>query len=319
MRKQIAWTAGTLLTLFLAAAPAAKANDRYQEARYYPSERTMQVHASASGMAMTPGARVYHVVDDPDYDLSSSKDSYFLVSDGTAYQGSPSHRGAVFAATGLVPKTVVNIPAEYRQSWMSVAAGDRPVRCVQAPGTMVSAANMASIPTERPVYTRTMHEPETEERTAPATAQVAVAHTYRTHHVYHARTYHPHATQASYTRTATVTHRRTYHTYHPVQVAATNASCETIHETSHERTMNSNASFEPTHVATTEGSISFGKSNLFQIGDSWYMKGDDGWYRSDSWRGPFVHVKRTTVPREVIQSAESSRHGKTFDTDEDED
>jgi hypothetical protein len=313
MRKQIAWTAGTLLTLFLAAAPAAKANDRYQEARYYPSEKTMQVHA---GMTMAPGARVYHVVDDPDYNLAGSKGSYFLVSDGTAYQGSPSHRGAVFAATGLAPRTVVHVPAEYRQSWMAVAAGDRPVRCVQAPGTMVSAANMASIPSARPVYTRMTHE-EYEEHTAPATAQVAVAHPSRTHPVYHARAYHPRVTNASYTRTTTATHRRAYvhHAYHPAQVAASNASCETVHE----RTMSTNASFEPTHVSTTEGSISFGRSNLFQIGDSWYMKGDDGWYRSDSWSGPFVHVKRGTVPREVIQSAESSRHGKMFDSDNDED
>jgi len=315
MRKQIAWTAGTLLTLFLAAAPAAKANDRYHEARYYPSDRTLCSRASAPGMAV-PGARVYHVVDDPDYDLSGSKDSYYLVSDGTAYRGSPSHREAVFAATGLAPRTVVSVPAEYRQDWMSVAAGDRTVRCLQTPGTMVSAANMASISSERPVFTRMEREYEPEERVAPTSAQVAVAHPYRTHHVHHARVERHHLTQVSYTRTASATHVRhhttVHHTYHPAQVAT--ATTET-----HERTMTSNASFEPTHTVSAEGSLTFGRSNLFQIGDSWYMKGDDGWYRSDSWRGPFVHVKRSTVPREVIQSAESSRHGNTFSKAEDED
>jgi len=320
MRKQFAWTVGTLLTLFLAAAPAAKANDRYHEARYYPSERAMTMRAAyAPGMA-APGARVYHVVDDPDYDLSGAKDSYFLVNDGTAYHGSPSHREAVFAATGSAPRTVTSVPAEYRQSWMSVAAGDRPVRCMQAPGAMVSAANMASIPSGRPVFTRMEREYEPEEHAAPATAQVAVAHPYHAHHVDHA-TYHHHVmAQASYTRASNSTHAShvTYHhtnrAYHPSQVAASTASSE------HARTTSTNASFEPMHVASAEGSLSFGQSNLFQINDSWYMKGDDGWYRSDSWRGPFVHVKRSSVPREVIQSAESSRHGDTFSKDnEDED
>lgn len=324
MRKQIIWIAGTLLTLILAAAPA-KASDRYHEARYYPSERTMQARAYGPGMAMAPAPRVYHVVDDPDYDLSGPKDSYYLVSDGTAYRGSSSHREAVFAATGLAPRSVVNVPAEYRQSWMSVAAGDRPVRCVQTPGTMVSAANMASISSERPVFTRMTREREYEPEETSASAQTAVAHPYHVHHTYHAsatpRNHHPQVTQASYTRTASATHPHNTHVqhaaYHPAQVAASNASCETAHES----TMSSNTSFEPMHTVRTEGSLSFGRGNLFQIGDSWYMKGDDGWCRSDSWRGPFVHVKRTTVPREVIQSAESTRHGNTFakDSDEDED
>jgi len=323
MRKQFAWIAGTLLTLILAAAPAAKANDRYHEARYYPSEKTMAVHAgSVQGMA-APGARVYHVVDDPDYDLSGSKDSYFLVSDGTAYHGSPSHREAVFAATGVVPRTVVSVPAEYRQSWSSVAAGDRPVRCIQAPGAMVSAANMASIPSDRPVFTRMDREYEPEEHAAPASTQFTGAHTSRTHHVYHtyaeAHHVHHHVTQASATRTASVTptHHRTYvhHAYHPAQVEASNASYESVHE----RTMTTNATVEPMHTVRAEGSLSFGQSNLFQIGDSWYMRGDEGWYRSDSWRGPFIHVKRGSVPREVIQSAESSRHGDTFSKESDED
>ena len=55
----------------------------------------------------------------------------FLVGDGTAFQDYHWTNTAAFAATtGPDRPEVVPIFAEYRQDWLAVAAGDRPVRTV---------------------------------------------------------------------------------------------------------------------------------------------------------------------------------------------
>ena len=301
MMRRSPWILGMLLILPLVAAPPARANDRYSEARYYPSERTMRERTFAPGMPTFPGARVYHVVDDPNYDLSGPKDTKYLVGDGSSYRSNENHGQAAFAATGMAPRRVAAVPAEYRQNWMAVAAGDRPVRCVAAPGAMLSAASMADVPTERPVFTRAMYHERYEN--GPAPARMTARRTYHRHHVT--------ATQASYTRTATTQRRHAHrHVYHR-HTTAVAASYQPVHR----RTWATTAAYEPPQAMTAEENIQFGR-NLYQENDSWYMEGDDGWYRSDSWRGPFVHIKKGAVPREVIQSSKAPHHGHLLAEDD---
>lgn len=40
--------------------------------------------------------------------------------------------------------------------------------------------------------------------------------------------------------------------------------------------------------------------DLYRYGRYWYFVEDGFWYRSASWRGPFVHVRTATVPRSVV-------------------
>ena len=39
--------------------------------------------------------------------------------------------------------------------------------------------------------------------------------------------------------------------------------------------------------------------DLYRYGSYWYFVEDGFWYRSATWRGPFRHVRSTTVPRSV--------------------
>jgi hypothetical protein len=41
--------------------------------------------------------------------------------------------------------------------------------------------------------------------------------------------------------------------------------------------------------------------DLYRIGDTWYYVEDGNWYRASSWRGPFIHIRDTTVPVDVIR------------------
>src|SRR5580765_430530 len=74
------------------------------------------------------GSRIYMVNDDPAYDLSGTKDQWFLVGDGTSFHEDSWRNTAAFASTGGMRHEIVPVPAEYRQDWLAVAAGDRPVR-----------------------------------------------------------------------------------------------------------------------------------------------------------------------------------------------
>lgn len=40
--------------------------------------------------------------------------------------------------------------------------------------------------------------------------------------------------------------------------------------------------------------------DLYRYGRYWYFVEDGFWYRSASWRGPFLHIRTATVPRSVV-------------------
>lgn len=138
MKRSILWTTGAaLFALSVVSAPPSHA-----KARYWPAGQTITVIEPAS--RVVAGTRAYHVTDDPSYDLSGTHHTLYLVDDGTTYKATTG-KMAAFAAAGATE--VIAIPATYRQDWMAVAAGDRPVRCltpvrgvVPAEPSMMSAA-----------------------------------------------------------------------------------------------------------------------------------------------------------------------------------
>lgn len=40
--------------------------------------------------------------------------------------------------------------------------------------------------------------------------------------------------------------------------------------------------------------------DLYRYGRYWYFVEDGYWYRSASWRGPFLHIRAVSVPRSVV-------------------
>lgn len=124
MNRSIVWMTGAaLVTLCVASAPADRA---YAKARYWPAGQTITVIEPVA--SVQAGSRAYHVTDDPSYDLSGTHHTLFLVDDGTLYRSKTGRSVAFASAAGGTE--VIAIPATYRQDWMAVAAGDRPVRCL---------------------------------------------------------------------------------------------------------------------------------------------------------------------------------------------
>jgi hypothetical protein len=293
MKGLTAWIAGVALIGSLVAPALLSANqgeDRpgqvqtSQTIRYYPADATCVGMNHEAGVTYVPtgttytysaateavpiaepgmmiaGNRIYYICDNPQYDLSGSNESIYLVNDGSTYHAS-SARTATFAAT--VPTHVVAVPAEYRQDWLAVAAGDRPVRSIPAMGTVEVES---STPAQMTTSETTDHGV-----TYTDTGTKYVNRSSQTSHVTHHRKSHYKSTNTAF-------------------VEREPAQTEVV---------------ESEHVTATAAVVAATPEmgELFQIGNRWYMVKDGDWSRSDSWRGPFVPVKKGHVPREVRESA----------------
>jgi hypothetical protein len=293
MKGLTAWIAGVALIGSLVAPALLSANqgeDRpgqvqtSQTIRYYPADATCVGMNHEAGVTYVPtgttytysaateavpiaepgmmiaGNRIYYICDNPQYDLSGSNESIYLVNDGSTYHAS-SARTATFAAA--VPTHVVAVPAEYRQDWLAVAAGDRPVRSIPAMGTVEVES---STPAQMTTSETTDHGV-----TYTDTGTKYVNRSSQTSHVTHHRKSHYKSTNTAF-------------------VEREPAQTEVV---------------ESEHVTATAAVVAAtpAMGELFQIGNRWYMEKDGDWSRSDSWRGPFVPVKKGHVPREVRESA----------------
>ena len=254
MKRSIVWTAAAL-ALCLAVAPLSHANAK---GRYFHHKRAMTVVEPAAVVAA--GSRVYHVTDDPSYDLSGTSHTLFLVDDGTMYRA-PAGKTVAFVRAGAMPTEVIAIPASYRQDWMAVAAGDRPVRCLTpVRGVAVEGNQMSTAP-----------DMTTEE-------QYRAAHPVR----------------------YSATHRRPYRRNHRKLSFASyqpSRSARYVESGPERAQLATTATF-----AVDENVIDH---ELYQVGNSWYLQDGGMWCRAESWRGPYVEVKRGMVPREVRECAKA--------------
>jgi superfamily II DNA/RNA helicase len=269
-----------------------------------------------SGMAVVPGTRIYYIVDDPKYDLSGSNETVYLVEDGSTYRAGAKGVPVALVKTSSGAHEVVAIPAEYRQNWMAVAAGDRPVRTV-VPSRMVSTAvpTMIVVSSDRvygtngqPIYfdqrVRDNGRYRMTSANGASSSQRATYH--RTH-------------KASSAKSATVKkhHRRT--------TSATNASSarKKAYRNGYNAGYRAAAAerrepVEHTGVSTMKTAAARyaeevrSQPDAFQFQNSWYRREAGGWTRSYSWRGPFVYVDKGSVPREVKESEKrGSKLGST--------
>lgn len=308
MKGLLALIAGATLVVSSTSAPRVIADENGEvhywssSASYVPQDEARTTYVSqepvqyvdVSDDAAMPGdltaampaghGHVYIINDDPGYDLTGPSDHWFLMGDGTAFRDENWKSGAAFASTGrMAGHEVVPITAEFRQDWLAVAAGDRPVRTFTAPRSTTGAGVMAVVPMGN----------ENPEPTAMKTSMNQYSSTEN------------HDTFRPVQRTR---HHRTYHATRPIRYS----SAHRYRTNTNNYQTASTASYEPAasqEAVQTEAQPAVEVSQdrmgheLYQMGNSWYMKQDKDWYRAESWRGPFAPIKKRTVPREVKMSA----------------
>jgi hypothetical protein len=337
MKRLSALVAMSAMAISLLAPSMVRANRN--EVRYYPSGQTVRYYPSAQAGGCVSGvntmssvryvpsgsvqyvpagtrfvepgmasSRVFFVSDNPRYDLSGADETVFLVDDGSSYR---TNRGrtpvAYVTALGAYPTPqVVAVPSEYRQDWLAVAAGDRPVRCIPAAGTMATPTSYTMAPravtyTSTAPYHNNGYSYTTTTTTRYSGTQVRRAYRPRTHKVYRRTTYSNasrHYTVRRKTRATTASYYRPARTRVVTRTYAPAAEdCATMNT-----------------AAVAVAAQPMATNDLYQIGNTWYMESNGEWSRSDSWRGPFFRVKKGHVPREVRESAERSH---SFESDDD--
>lgn len=312
MKLLLAAIAGTLLTVSLISSPAVADDEgdhyRNTDVRYWPSGRAvMDNDSDAPGghimLVAEPGlepqdggGKAIYVSDDPRYDLSGSGDVLYLVEDGSTVKARAGRGVAVYAGTNAVPRDRVSIPAEYRQDWMAIAAGDRPVRVV-SPGTVSSNMDMARMayvpvrvfyPNSGSEYTRYRGNGTNGAR---YTANGSKRYTKRS-----ALKQRRHRATASTARVASNGTTRKHHaanaSYRPYRKARTSAYAPASY-----------TSAAASNYRVAEETRAVPQPDLYQIGNSWYREENGVWTRGYSWKGPFVPVQKGRVPREVIQAS----------------
>lgn len=310
MKGLLAWIVGVTLIGSSIGAPRVIADENGEihywssSTSYVPQDEGRTTYVSqpehpvqfvdVSDDAMVPGdftstmpaahGHVYIVNDDPGYDLTGPSDHWFLMGDGTAFRDENWHSSAAFASTAqMTGHEVVPITAEFRQDWLAVAAGDRPVRTFTAPRSVTGAGVMAVVPMEN-----TVNEPTTMN-------QYSSTDTFRP--VHHPRRHAYHATRAV-----------RYSSAHRYRSSYRSSGYQTA---SYEPAVNQEAVETEAQPAVEVTQDRMGHE-LFQMGSSWYMEQDHKWYRAESWRGPFAPIKKRTVPREVKMSA---KHPSRMDQD----
>jgi hypothetical protein len=337
MKRIRAWITGGLLTASLVAAPAVQANEdhdrastvryngagatvttgTYENGTYYVNMNGERVAWPASsimvsepgGMFVSRNGQLYYVHDDPRYDLSGAGKTIILVDDGSTFKAESWNTPVAFARAGGGPKEVVTLPAEYRQHWLAVAAGDRPVRNLTAVPMAPKGPTMTFVPV---TFARDRARMD-EERSASYTngskakskstvkrtsarknghrkshATVASRNGYRSNG-YRANAYRANGYRANGSRVSG-SRANGYRTNgYRANGYPTNGSTAYTADTSERTRVGATIEPEPTR-------------NLYQSGSSWYQYDGDSWSRSDSWRGPFLTVSKDMVPREVRTS-----------------
>jgi len=302
MKGLIAWIVGVALTASSVVAPTVIADENgevhyWSSTGYLPPDHAVTVvqptdrmiSVVGPGITMAPGTRIYFINDDPTYDLSGAGDHWFLIGDGTAFHDDSWKMSTTFVSTGGVRHEIIPIPAEYRQDWLAVAAGDRPVRTLIAPRSVMETNDMAVVPSSI-TYVNT-GTPTYDRYTTKYTENGTRKYTYRK------------------TRTAkysAVKHRRVHRNAYATTTHKKPAYSFTTTRTTEYR--------EPVAVAVAERTVQVDQmgNELFQIHSTWYMNTSGDWFRGESWRGPFVHVKKGTVPREVRMSAKHESRAEMY-------
>ena len=250
--------------------------------------------AEPGGMFVSQNGRVLYVNDDPRYDLSGAGKTLVLGDDGGAYK---TESGVVPASVrGGQPKEVVSIPSEYKQHWLAVAAGDRPVRHVASVPTEPQGPNMKFMP----VYFSRAEagDRDRDGRTAYTTSTAKSTNgTYKRTAARKANGYRKSGVRKS---SATVASSNGYKNGSRNGSAYRNGNGYRNGSTYRNGATYTADTSTRTRVGTTYTRTPEQMTrNLYQVGQSWYLREGDNWSRSDTWRGPFMTVSDGSVPREV--------------------
>ena len=321
MKRTAFWVWGTMLgSLLLASmtgcsAQRAEADFSYSGHRFY----------SQPAMVRVADTDVYYGRDATDYDVYQFEGTWYLNENNTWYRAD-SWRGPFVAIDAdALPYEVTTVPAQYRRNWVAIrpdyrdsryrdlpqgywASGrtfNRKPEMAYVPGSSVRFATRVSgfdlyrlhgtwylVDDGQWFRSTTWRGPFLTIRTRSVPRDILNLPTSYRHNWSNA----PAMYQRDYDRDRSTGDRDDYNRTYGVRYWS---SGRTFTE-------------EPSSYMIPNTSVYFVEGNsgydMYRFGNTWYLVDNGDWFRADSWRGPFISIQTSTVPRTVLTIPVDYRH-----------
>jgi hypothetical protein len=323
------WTrilVGLGIALSLQTAAHARADRIYTTINVGDPYRGTLTFQSAPDLTLIPNTSVYTLRDDTDYSLYRFDGWYYLVDDGYWYRARSWRGPFTYVRMGTVPRDVVTVPMRYRRNWSTTTSTDYPEgsrvtrrytvrdsRFVR-PGQRYRGASlmfrtqprMAMVPGTRVFYVR------------GDTDRDLYRYGSNWYYVENGVWYVADSWRGPFftmrwrdvpvtVRRVPANYRRNW-TYAGANDYEENNDTDNGADTRAVVRIGSRGDFEidtvPSMSIIPGTSVYFSRDeadyDLYRYGSSWYLADNGDWYRADSWRGPFLRIRTSSVPRPVF-------------------
>lgn len=311
MNRRAIWTLGVALLASLPVFSLSGCSSTRSDDVAYSDEYggyTNYHFSSQPRMRRVADTDVYYIRDASDYDVYQFEGTWYLNDQGRWYRAG-SWRGPWASMTAdVLPYQISVVPSEYRRNWVSVRMDTRDSRYRDLPDgywasgrTFSRKPSMGTIPSSNVTYARRAGDFDL----------------YRLHGTWYLvdngvwyrstswRGPFLSIRAASVPREVLTIPERYRHEW------SASASYESDRGWDRDRDnrvryWNSGRTFtnEPRWDLIPSTDIDYVRGNqsydMYRYGNTWYLSDATGWYRADTWRGPFVSVQVGTVPRALI-------------------
>ncbi|HYJ34040.1 MAG TPA: hypothetical protein VE326_12590 [Candidatus Binatia bacterium] len=319
MNRRALWTLGVTLLASLPAISLSGCSSTSSDVAYrddYESGYSNYHFSSQPRMRRVGDTDVYYIRDASDYDVYQFEGTWYLNDQGRWYRAGSWRGPWTSLDVDVLPNEIATVPSEYRRNWVSVRVDRRDPRYRDLPEgywasgrTFSRKPSMAMIPNSSVTYAR----------------QAADFDLYRLHGTWYLMDngvwYRSTSWRGPFLtiRTSSVPSEvlTIPSRYRRDWVSSTDDRdryrdrdwrdrdrdddrYSTVRYWNSGRTFTVEPSYDMipgTDIDYVRGNASY---DLYRYNDSWYLADRTGWYRADSWRGPFISIQLGSVPRAVI-------------------
>lgn len=307
MNRRAIWTLGMTLLASLpamslsgCAARNTEADIRYDDGYRFTSEPRMRRIADTD---------VYYIRDASDYDLYQFEGTWYLNDNGSWYRAGTWRGPFVTIEADVIPYEISTVPSTYRKNWVAVRADRRDRRYRDLPEGYAASGRTFST---KPSMSRI---PGSAVKYASRAGDYSLYRLRGTWYLvddgiwYRSTSWRgPFLTirAASVPRdilTLPARYRSDWSSsasYDRDDDRGWNRDRRTVRYWSSGRTL----TMQPRTYVIPRTDVDYYRSDdnydIYRYGSTWYLVDNGGWYRADSWRGPFISIESGSVPRAIL-------------------
>jgi hypothetical protein len=307
MKRLTVWILAMALAVPLMAPSPAHAAKKYKNIKVGEEYRGTVSFTSRPRMALVPDTRIYYLRDAADYDLYQTGNFWYLLEDGKWYRARSWDGTFTYVHTNSVPRAVRTLPRGYRRSYTPTSPNVSG-RYRGSAVNFTTMPRMAIIPDTRVYYVRDESDLD------------LYQYGNRWYLVENGAWY-----QASSWRGPFVSIRANAV---PREVMTVPSGYRRNWVSTSSTSSNTGAQIgsvyrgsalrfdsQPSMGTIPDSRVTYVRDDtnldLYRFNNNWYYIENGTWYRSPNWQGPFVSMRTSNVPRQVLTVPEEYRRSWT--------